>query len=98
MKLYVIIFITIAACVACGNHRQQQAEVEQLQETRAQFYEEKLKEVQSELFRTDSLLQLAEADPDTLNVQKRLRRDSLRHAADVQGARIRYLHRKQKEQ
>ena len=53
--------------------------------------------MEQELAITDSLLQLAEADDDTLNVEKRVRLDSLKLEADVQGAKIRYIHKKQEE-
>ncbi len=92
-------FITlfVALCVtACGNKREQQKE--QLRhEVREQFYERELLKAQSALAHTDSLLQIVEADMDTLNVEKRILLDSLKHAADVQGAQIRYIHKKQKE-
>ena len=88
--------LLLAACLtACGNKQKHEQQKEQLrQEVRSQFYERKLAEAEAQLAQTDSLLQQALADPDTLNVEKRVRLDSLKHAADVQGAQIRYLHKK----
>lgn len=92
--------ICIIACAllltACGNRRE--AEKEALrQEVRKQFFETELVKAQHQLARTDSMLRLAEADTDTFNVAKRILLDSLKLEADVQGAKIRYIHKKQKE-
>ena len=64
---------------------------------RSQYLEEKLAEAQLELAHTDSILQQRELREDSTKVQKRNYQDSLELAADVQGAQIRYIHKKQKE-
>lgn len=76
-----------------------------------------LKAAQDELLRTDSLLQLANVELETLQKQvdehknalkatpeeltlltrTRIRRDSIRTQAETLGAKIRYIHQKQKE-
>ena len=86
----------LTACNGTGDKHRQQTE-QYRQAARQQYYRQALSKAQDQLAMTDSLLRQAESDQDTLNVQKRIRRDSLRHAADVQGAKIRYIHRKQKE-
>ncbi len=97
MKKSAICMIVCAMLLtACGNGRE--AEKEALrQEVRRQFFATELVKAQRQLEHTDSLLRLAEADPDTLNVRKRILLDSLKLEADVQGAKIRYIHKKQKE-
>ena len=95
-KLSVMIILVALLLTACGNRRE--AEKETLrQEVRKQFFASELVKAQRQLARTDSLLQLAEADADTFNVAKRILLDSLKLEADVQGAKIRYIHKKQKE-
>ena len=95
-KLSVMIILVALLLMACGNRRE--AEKEALrQEVRKQFFASELVKAQRQLARTDSLLQLAEADADTFNVAKRILLDSLKLEADVQGAKIRYIHKKQKE-
>ena len=64
---------------------------------RSQYLEEKLAEAQLELAHTDSILQQRELREDSTKVQKRNYQDSLELAAEVQGAQIRYIHKKQKE-
>ena len=92
----VMIILVALLLTACGNRRE--AEKEALrQEVRKQFFASELVKAQRQLARTDSLLQLAEADADTFNVAKRILLDSLKLEADVQGAKIRYIHKKQKE-
>ena len=91
-----MIILVALLFTACGNRRE--AEKEALrQEVRKQFFASELVKAQRQLARTDSLLQLAEADADTFNVAKRILLDSLKLEADVQGAKIRYIHKKQKE-
>jgi hypothetical protein len=91
-----MIILVALLLTACGNRRE--AEKEALrQEVRKQFFASELVKAQRQLARTDSLLQLAEADADTFNVAKRILLDSLKLEADVQGAKIRYIHKKQKE-
>ena len=95
-KLSVMIILVALLLTACGNRRE--AEKEALrQEVRKQFFASELVKAQRQLARTDSLLQLAEADADTFNVAKRILLDSLKLEADVQGTKIRYIHKKQKE-
>ena len=95
-KLSVMIILVALLLTACGNRRE--AEKEALrQEVRKQFFASELVKAQRQLARTDSLLQLAEADADTFNVAKRILLDSLKLEADVQGAKIRYIHKKHKE-
>ena len=60
---------------------------------RSQFLEEKLAEAQEELARTDSIMQKRGTDIDSTPGYL----DSLEMAADVQGAQIRYIHKKQKD-
>ncbi|MBQ8065215.1 MAG: hypothetical protein IJ144_02705 [Prevotella sp.] len=92
-----ILFLLASVClVACGNkHEEQQQQLRH--EMRTQFYAEELQKARALLARTDSLLQRAEADADSLDVQQRIRLDSLKTAFDVQGAKVRYILRKQKE-
>ena len=97
MKSKFLNILVVVVCItACGNSRQQQID-ELRQQTRTQFFDQKLREAQTELARTDSLLQRAEAECDSTDVTQRIRIDSLKTEADVQGAKIRYIHRKQKE-
>lgn len=86
----------LTACSDSSERRRQQTD-EYRHAARLRFYQQELRKAQDQLAVTDSLLRLAESDKDTLNVQKRIRRDSLKLEADVQGAKIRYIHRKQKE-
>ncbi len=96
MKRILILFVVVVCLTGCGNRRE--AQKRQLRhDLRTQFYAKELRKVEAELSKTDSLLQLSLSDPDTLNVQKRIRLDSLKLEADVQGAKIRYIHKKQKE-
>ena len=88
--------MTAVLLLSCGNKREEQKR--QLQhEVRSQYYDRQLRKAEQQLAKTDSLLQLEEADSSAIDVEKRLRLDSLRHAADVQGAKIRYIHKKQKD-
>ena len=95
-KCVAIILFAAGLLMACQGNRQQQKD-ELHRHLRSEYYQQELEKAQHELAHTDSLLQLLEADMDSLNVDHRLRLDSLSHEADVQGARIRYLHRKQQE-
>ena len=95
-KSMVITLLAASLLMACQQNRQQQKD-ELRHQLRSEYYQQELEKAQHELAHTDSLLQVLEADLDSLNVDHRLRLDSLSHEADVQGARIRYLHRKQKE-
>lgn len=90
--------LAVAMCLtACNSNKHEEQKQQLRHDLRQQFYDKELKKVQAELAITDSLLQLAEADKDTLNVAKRIRLDSLKLEADVQGAKIRYIHKKQEE-
>jgi hypothetical protein len=95
-KSVVIILLAASLLMACQENRQKQKD-ELRHHLRSEYYQRELEKAQRELAYTDSLLQVLEADLDSLNVDHRLLLDSLSHEADVQGARIRYLHRKQKE-
>ena len=95
-KSMVIILLTAGLLMSCQGNRQQQKD-QLRQQLRSEYYQQELEKAQRELAHTDSLLQVLEADLDSLNVDHRLLLDSLSHEADVQGARIRYLHRKQQE-
>jgi hypothetical protein len=92
MKKYVL-FIIVAGClVSCGHGRKQ--EIERFRaKVRSEFLEKKLAEAQEDLARTDSIMQERYGDVDSTPGYK----DSLEMAADVQGAQIRYIHKKQKE-
>lgn len=97
MKRY-LIPVAVAVCLmACGGNRHEEQKKELRHELRSRFYAKELKKVVAELAATDSLLKIAEADTDTLNVEKRIRLDSLKLEADVQSAKIRYIHKKQDE-
>lgn len=92
MKKYIVILVVVAGLAACSHGRQK--EVEQFRmKVRSQFLEEKLAEAQQSLARTDSILQQRDGDVDSTPGYQ----DSLEMAADVQGAQIRYIHKKQKE-
>ena len=78
--------------ISCGNRRQQEVERFRMK-VRSQFLEEKLAEAQEELARTDSIMQKRGTDIDSTPGYL----DSLEMAADVQGAQIRYIHKKQKD-
>jgi len=95
-KNMVIILLSAVLTMACQGNRQQQKE-QLRQRVRSEYYQLEVAKAQRELARTDSLLQRLEVELDSMNVSHRIRLDSLRHEADVQGARIRYLHRKQGE-
>lgn len=97
MKKYKYILFVVAVCLmACGNNHEAQKK-ELRHDLRSQFYAKELKKVEAEKVVTDSLLRLAEADDDTLNVEKRIRLDSLKLEADVQNAKMRYIYKKQAE-
>ncbi|SFW27852.1 hypothetical protein SAMN02910409_1287 [Prevotellaceae bacterium HUN156] len=96
-SLKYISLIAIVICLAaCGNNREQEMEKFR-QKVREQYLERKLIEAQLQLAHTDSLLQEREAHEDSIHAPKRAYQDSLELAADVQGAQIRYIHKKQKE-
>ena len=96
-RLSTYIIIAVAVClVACGNSRQRRMD-KYRSEKRVEFYDDKLEEAQQELAATDSLLQRAEEEGDSFDVDQRIYMDSLDRASQVQGAKIRYIHRKQKE-
>ena len=97
MKQHIFYIAIVAVCLtACGNSRKQQVDDFRKQK-RSEFYEKKLHEAQQELKSTDSLLQIAEAEGDSFDVQQRIYMDSLDRESQLQGAKIRYLHRKQQE-
>ena len=91
MKKYVLFIMVVGCLISCGNRRQQEVERFRMK-VRSQFLEEKLAEAQQELARTDSIMQQRSDVDSTPGYQ-----DSLELAADVQGAQIRYIHKKQKE-
>ena len=96
MKKYILFVVVACLMMACSNkHEEQKKELRH--DLRTQFYAKELKKVEAEMVATDSLLRIAEADDDTLNVEKRIRLDSLKLEADVQSAKIRYIHKKQEE-
>ena len=96
MKQGIYVGLLSMLLVACGGRRE--GLKQQLrQEVRSSFYAEKLGQAQAALAHTDSLLQVVEAQTDSDGVRRRVLLDSLRHEADVQGARIRYIHRKQRD-
>ena len=79
---------------SCGESREQRKR--ELQHgLRSEFYARELKKAQTELAHTDSLLQIAEATIDSTDIAQRIRLDSLKLEADVLGAKIRYIHKKQ---
>ena len=84
--------MVVGCLISCGNKRQQEVERFRMK-VRSQFLEEKLAEAQQELARTDSIMQLRSGSTDSTPGYQ----DSLELAADVQGAQIRYIHKKQKE-
>jgi hypothetical protein len=92
MKKYVL-FFTVAGClISCSHGRKQ--EVERFRaKVRSEFLEKKLAEAQEDLARTDSIMRQRNGDIDSTPGYQ----DSLELAADVQGAQIRYIHKKQKE-
>jgi hypothetical protein len=92
MKKYVSILVVVAVLASCSHGRQKELEQFRLK-VRSQLLEEKLAEAQQKLARTDSILQQRDGDADSTPGYM----DSLEIAADVQGAQIRYIHRKQKE-
>lgn len=97
VKRYIIPVIVAACLTGCGNNKHEEQKKELRHDLRSQFYAKELKKVEAEMVVTDSLLKMAEADDDTLNVEKRIRLDSLKLEADVQSAKIRYIHKKQEE-
>ena len=92
MKKYVLFIMVVGCLISCGNKRQQEVERFRMK-VRSQFLEEKLAEAQEELARTDSIMQKRGTDIDSTPGYL----DSLEMAADVQGAQIRYIHKKQKD-
>ena len=92
MKKYVLFIMVVGCLISCGNRRQQEVERFRMK-VRSQFLEEKLAEAQEELARTDSIMQKRGTDIDSTPGYL----DSLEMAADVQGAQIRYIHKKQKD-
>ena len=96
MKKYIVILAVVASLTACNHGRQKEVERFRMK-VRSQFLEEKLAKAQLELAHTDSILQQREAHEDSIKGPKRNYQDSLELAADVQGAQIRYIHKKQKE-
>jgi hypothetical protein len=95
--LYIPLVFVAVCLLACGDRHIQEKEALRRQ-IREEFYQQELAKVQEELAHTDSLLAIAQADSDTLNVSKRIYLDSLQQAFDVQGAMIRYIHRKQEQE
>ena len=92
-----ITVITVAAClIACSNSRKQQVD-EFRRQQRMEYYQDKLQEAQRQLAATDSLLRKAETEGDSLDIRQRIYRCSLEQMSQLQGAKIRYIHRKQKE-
>jgi len=92
MKKFIVILVVVAGLAACGNRRQK--EVEQFRmKVRSEFLKEKLEKTQQELARTDSIMQARGGEVDSTPGYL----DSLEMAADVQGAQIRYIHKKQKD-
>ena len=92
MKKYLLTILVVGCLISCGNRRQQ--EIEQFRmKVRTQFLEEKLAEAQQELAHTDSIMQERGIDTDSTPGYL----DSLEMAADIQGAQIRYIHKKQKD-
>ena len=82
-----------AGCLMSCNHGRQK-EIEQFRmKVRSQFLEKKLAEAQKDLARTDSIMQKRNGEVDSTPGYM----DSLELAADVQGAQIRYIHKKQKD-
>ena len=92
MKKFIVILVVVAGLAACGSRRQK--EVEQFRmKVRSEFLKEKLAKAQEELAHTDSLLQARGGEGDSTRGYL----DSLEMAAEVQGAQIRYIHKKQKD-
>jgi hypothetical protein len=92
MKKYIGILVVVAGLTACGHGRQQEVERFRMK-VRSEFLKGKLTEAQQELARTDSILQARGSEVDSTPGYL----DSLEMAADVQGAQIRYIHKKQKD-
>ena len=92
MKKYIGILVVVAGLTACGHGRQQEVERSRMK-VRSEFLKGKLAEAQQELARTDSILQARGGEVDSTPGYL----DSLEMAADVQGAQIRYIHKKQKD-
>jgi len=98
MRIGIKHILPLMACLlltACGDNRKQTDEYRL--KVRSHYYERELEKAQAELARTDSLFREVVHQEFTDSVQKRLLFDSLRHEEDVQGAKIRYIHRKQQE-
>jgi hypothetical protein len=94
-RVFTFFFVALLL-TACGNKREAQQKAVR-QQIHTQYYEEQLAKAQAELARTDSLLQVCEASLDSLDVNQRIRLDSLQRAVDVLGAKVRYIHKKQKD-
>ena len=88
-----LVFIMVVGCLSsCGHGRQQEVERFRMK-VRSHYLEKKLAEAQQELAHTDSIMLKRGVDVDSTPGYM----DSLEMAADVQGAQIRYIHKKQKD-
>ena len=92
MKKYVFLMMVVGCLMACGHGRQQEVERFRMK-IRSQFLEEKLAKAKEDLARTDSIMQQRNGEVDSTPGYM----DSLELAADIQGAQIRYIHKKQKD-
>ena len=114
--LYLLIIATTLILAACGESKTRQ-EINRRKAALKEKQVTELKRAQDDLQLTDSLLQRANHELDSLQQQvdvhkkalkatpeeltlltkTRIKRDSLRTQFEVLGAKIRYIHEKQKE-
>ncbi|WP_036910235.1 hypothetical protein [Prevotella sp. FD3004] len=117
MKKGIIIVLATTLLIACGE-TDTRKEINRRKAALKEKQETELKKAQDELLRTDSLLQIANLELDslqqkvekdkkalkatpeelTLLTRTRIKRDSIRTQAETLGMKIRYIHKKQKEE
>ena len=115
---HIIIFIVAAAMLAACGETKTRKEISERKAALAEHQQTELKKAQDELWRTDSLLQLAnkelqtmtqeveehkkalKATPEELTALTKLRvkRDSIRTQYESLGLKIRYIHKKMKNE
>ena len=117
LKKGIIIVLATTLLIACGE-TDTRKEINRRKAALKEKQETELKKAQDELLRTDSLLQIANLELDslqqkvekdkktlkatpeelTLLTRTRIKRDSIRTQAETLGMKIRYIHKKQKEE
>ena len=116
MKKIILPLLAILILTACGETKTRK-EINQRKNALVEKQATELKKAQAELWKTDSLLQIANKEFETMTkeveahkkalkatpeeltalTQLRVKRDSIRTQYEALGLKIRYIHKKQKE-